>query len=67
MYDGEVKNITNFGAFVRLIDVRERGVEGLVHISQLRRNERVRHPNDVVQRHARKVKVISIKSDGKYL
>ena len=63
---GEVRNITHFGAFVRLINVRNRRGDGLVHISQLKRNERVSNPNDVVQRGMRvKVKVLSISPDGK--
>ena len=40
---GRVVSITNYGAFVEL----ERGVEGLIHISELS-HQRVAHPGDVV-------------------
>merc|ERR1719397_247671 len=39
VYSGKVQNITNFGCFVQLLGFR-RKVEGLVHISQLRREGR---------------------------
>lgn len=41
--DGEVTNVTDFGAFVRL----EEGIEGLVYSSELAQ-ERVENPSDVV-------------------
>jgi small subunit ribosomal protein S1 len=43
-FKGRVTKVTPFGAFVEV----EPGVEGLVHVSELR-NERVEHPDDVVQ------------------
>ncbi len=42
IYNGKVANITGFGCFVALEGFR-RKVEGLVHISQLRREGRVSH------------------------
>lgn len=60
VYDGKVQNITGFGCFVALEGFR-RKVEGLVHISQLRREGRVANVEEVVQRGQRvKVKVLSI-------
>ncbi|HID56708.1 TPA: 30S ribosomal protein S1 [Candidatus Poribacteria bacterium] len=54
--EGEVVNITDFGAFVKL----EEGVEGLIHVSELD-NKRVEKPEDVVSVGDRvKVKVISL-------
>lgn len=44
-YDGKVKNLMDFGAFVEL----EEGVEGLVHISDLSWARNVRHPGDIVK------------------
>jgi len=41
---GEVVNIVNYGAFVKLED----GVEGLVHISEMSWTRRINHPSDVV-------------------
>lgn len=41
-YDGEVKSLTNFGAFVDL-----GGVDGMVHTSELSWR-RIRHPSEVV-------------------
>ena len=41
---GEVVNIVNYGAFVKL----EEGVEGLVHISEMSWTRRINHPSEVV-------------------
>ncbi len=41
---GEVVNIMNYGAFVKL----EPGVEGLVHISEMSWTRRINHPSEVV-------------------
>jgi len=41
---GEVVNITNYGAFVKL----EPGVEGLVHISEMSWTKRINHPSDIL-------------------
>ena len=41
---GEVVNITNYGAFVKL----EAGVEGLVHISEMSWTRRINHPSEIV-------------------
>lgn len=43
-YEGTVKRVLDFGAFVEVIP----GVEGLVHISQMS-NTRINHPSDVVK------------------
>src|SRR5436190_5838729 len=40
---GQVRNVTDFGAFVEI----EHGIEGLVHVSELK-DERVENPRDVV-------------------
>ena len=55
--EGKVVNITNYGAFVEL----EKGVEGLIHISEISWTKHIKHPsevftlNDIV-----KAKVLSI-------
>ncbi len=41
---GEVVNLMNYGAFVKL----EEGVEGLVHISEMSWTRRINHPNEMV-------------------
>ncbi len=52
----------NFGCFVALEGVRGRH-EGLVHVSQLRREGRIKEVTEVVSRGQRvKVKVLSISS-----
>ena len=45
VYNGVVKNLMDFGAFVEL----ERGVEGLVHISDLSWARNIKHPSEVVE------------------
>ena len=52
-----MQNVTNFGCFVALDGFRKK-TEGLVHISQLRREGRVNRVEEVVSRgQAVKVKV----------
>ncbi|CAG2103964.1 unnamed protein product [Medioppia subpectinata] len=59
IYNGKVTNIMQFGCFVQLDGLKKRW-EGLVHISQLRREGRVNNVNEVVQKGQRvKVKVLS--------
>ncbi len=42
--EGTITRLTNFGAFVELVP----GVEGLIHVSEMRWGQRVRHASDVV-------------------
>jgi small subunit ribosomal protein S1 len=42
---GKVTKVTDFGAFVEI----EPGIEGLVHVSEMREGERVENPRDVVK------------------
>jgi small subunit ribosomal protein S1 len=42
---GTITRLENFGAFVQLIP----GIEGLIHVSEMRWGERVKHPSDVVK------------------
>nr|CAH8824939.1 unnamed protein product [Trichobilharzia regenti] len=59
IYRGRVTNVLAFGAVVQLDGLRKRW-EGLVHVSQLRREGRVANVADVVSRHQKVwVKVIS--------
>jgi small subunit ribosomal protein S1 len=44
-YDGVVKKLTNFGAFIEL----EEGIEGLLHVSELSWTRRINHPKDVLK------------------
>jgi small subunit ribosomal protein S1 len=43
-HHGKVVSLTNYGAFVEL----EKGVEGLVHVSEMSWTRRVRHPSKLV-------------------
>ena len=45
VHNGEVVNVMNYGAFVKL----EAGIEGLVHISEMSWVRRVNHPNELVK------------------
>ena len=61
IYDGLVRKVTEFGAFVEIFP----GTDGLVHISQLA-NERVRKVTDITREGDRlRVKVIGIDPQGK--
>lgn len=46
VYEGRVKNLTSFGAFVTLFGVKNR-VDGLIHVSVMA-SSRVDHPSDVL-------------------
>lgn len=60
-FEGEVKRILPFGAFVEILP----GKEGMVHVSQMS-TEFVRNPNDVVSMGQKiKVKVIEIDEQGR--
>ncbi|KAI8799552.1 P-loop containing nucleoside triphosphate hydrolase protein [Cladochytrium replicatum] len=62
IYDGEVSNIRDFGAFVTLHGIRGKRVEGMVHVSNLRAGGgRINNAGEVVQRRQKvKVKVMSV-------
>lgn len=58
--EGKVTRLENFGAFVEL----GAGVEGLVHVSELK-HERVEHPKEVLEKGAQvKVVVLAVKNLG---
>lgn len=60
IYNGKVTNIVSFGCFVQIEGLKRRW-EGLVHISQLRREGRVTSASDVVSRGMKvMVKVLSV-------
>ena len=44
--EGKVLSITSYGAFVEL----EEGIEGLVHVTDLTRDPRVRHPKELLKK-----------------
>src|SRR5437773_2333489 len=43
---GKVRNLTDFGAFVEL----EEGIDGLIHISDMSWNRRLKHPSEVLKK-----------------
>ncbi|WP_127345643.1 30S ribosomal protein S1 [Lactobacillus amylolyticus] len=56
IFEGEVKSLTNFGAFVEVAD----GIQGLVHVSEIS-NKHVDKPSDVLKvGQTVKVKVLNI-------
>jgi small subunit ribosomal protein S1 len=44
--EGKVRNLTEFGAFVEV----EEGIDGLIHISDMSWNRRIKHPNEVLKK-----------------
>ncbi|KAI9822805.1 MAG: DEAH-box ATP-dependent RNA helicase prp22 [Phylliscum demangeonii] len=60
IYEGRVKGVKDFGAFVNLQGVKGK-VDGLVHVSAMQDGTRVNHPSDLVAREQPvKVKVVTI-------
>lgn len=58
----EVKNLTNYGAFVEL----EPGVEGLIHISDLSWIKKVSHPSEMLKKGDKiEAVVLSVEQDNK--
>ena len=44
-HKGLVRNLTNFGLFLEL----EEGIDGLVHVSDLSTNQKIKHPSEFIQ------------------
>jgi small subunit ribosomal protein S1 len=60
VFEGEIVNLMNYGAFVRL----EAGIEGLVHVSEMSWTKQPTHPNEIVkQGEVVKVMVLDINFD----
>jgi small subunit ribosomal protein S1 len=60
--EGKVVSITDYGAFVEL----EKGIEGLVHISEMSWTEHIRHPSQMVSLGQMvQVKILNVDSEGK--
>lgn len=60
--EGKVVSLTNYGAFVSLQD----GVEGLIHVSEMSWNKKVKHPNKILNvGDAVKAKVLEVDVENK--
>jgi len=60
--EGKIVSITDYGAFVKLED----GVEGLVHISEMTWNRKIKHPSKLVEiSDLVKAEVLSIDPDNR--
>jgi small subunit ribosomal protein S1 len=59
--EGEVRNLTDFGAFIEVED----GIDGLVHISDLSWTKRVNHPSEVLNKGER-VEAVILKIDSEH-
>jgi small subunit ribosomal protein S1 len=44
--EGRVRNLTEFGAFVEIIE----GIDGLIHVSDMSWTKRVKHPSEVLRK-----------------
>jgi small subunit ribosomal protein S1 len=61
---GKVRNLTDFGAFIEL----EEGIDGLVHISDMSWNRRLKHPNEVLKKgDTVQARVISVDGENQRL
>jgi small subunit ribosomal protein S1 len=62
--NGKVRNLTDFGAFVEL----EEGIDGLIHISDMSWNRRLKHPNEVLKKgDTVQARVTSVDADNQRL
>jgi small subunit ribosomal protein S1 len=62
--NGKVRNLTDFGAFVEL----EEGIDGLIHISDMSWNRRLKHPNEVLKKgDTVQARVINVDGDNQRL
>ncbi len=60
--EGHIVSITDYGAFVEI----EKGIEGLVHISEMSWTQHVKHPTDMVTMGDKvKVKVLSVDEESR--
>lgn len=46
LIEGKVRNLTDFGAFIEITDE----IDGLVHVSDMSWNKRVKHPSEVLRK-----------------
>ncbi|HEX9460824.1 MAG TPA: 30S ribosomal protein S1 [Thermoanaerobaculia bacterium] len=61
---GKVRNLTDFGAFVEVED----GIDGLIHISDMSWNRRLKHPNEVLKKgDAVQARVINVDGENQRL
>ena len=61
---GKVRNLTDFGAFVEV----EEGIDGLIHISDLSYNRRIKHPSEVLKKgDSVQARVINVDGDNQRL
>ena len=56
---GKVRHITDYGAFVELIE----GIDGLVHVSDLSWTKKITHPRDVLKK-GDKIETVILSVDG---
>ncbi|HVR37517.1 MAG TPA: S1 RNA-binding domain-containing protein, partial [Thermoanaerobaculia bacterium] len=62
--EGKVRNLTDFGAFVEV----EEGIDGLIHISDMSYNRRLKHPNEVLKKgDTVKARVINVDGENQRL
>ncbi len=62
--NGKVRNLTDFGAFVEVED----GIDGLIHISDMSWNRRLKHPNEVLKKgDAVQARVINVDGENQRL
>jgi len=61
---GKVRNLTDFGAFVEI----EEGIDGLIHISDMSWNRRLKHPSEVLKKgDTVTAKIVSIDAENQRL
>jgi len=61
---GKVRNLTDFGAFVEV----EEGIDGLIHISDMSWNRRIKHPSELLKKgDAIQARVVNVDAENQRL
>jgi len=62
--EGKVRNLTEFGAFIEIED----GIDGLIHVSNMSQNKRIKHPSEVLKKGDKvSAQVLAIDPDNRRL
>ena len=58
---GKIQNLTQFGAFVEI----EKGIDGLIHVSDLSWTKIIRHPKEVLEKIRKWIKILEVSRENR--